>query len=190
MDHHRTSWTLLIIALVLILAGSLLGSWVNTGAGAATVQDIKIYGTNGYVISAYLYTPKSASAQKPADRIQAIDVRQRDGGESELLSAPAQVFHLHRGDRAAGRHVRALHPARVARHAPRRLRMADVHDRRPVRRRELGLLGLRLRAAGQLGRGAAVLGLETEARLRRGSSPSGLHWIGQFSSLGAIWLVV
>lgn len=69
MNKNRTYWTLLIIALVLMLGGSLLGSWINTGAGAATVQDVKINGTNGYVISAYLYTPSSATAQKPAPGI-------------------------------------------------------------------------------------------------------------------------
>ncbi|HVM71024.1 MAG TPA: alpha/beta fold hydrolase [Anaerolineales bacterium] len=72
MNKNRTYWTLLTIALVLMLGGSLLGSWINTGAGAATVTDIKIHGTNGYVISAYLYTPKTASAQKPAPAILAF----------------------------------------------------------------------------------------------------------------------
>lgn len=72
MNKNKTYWTLLIVALVLMLGGSLLGSWVNTGAGAATVTDIKIQGTNGYVISAYLYTPKTATAQKPAPGILAF----------------------------------------------------------------------------------------------------------------------
>jgi uncharacterized protein len=71
--HNRKYWTLLIVALVLMLGGSLLGSWINTGAGAATVQDIKIYGENGEVISAYLYTPKSATADNPAPGILAIE---------------------------------------------------------------------------------------------------------------------
>jgi hypothetical protein len=52
-----------------MLGGSFLASWINTGAGAARVQDIKIFGTNGYVISAYLYTPLSASLNSPAPGI-------------------------------------------------------------------------------------------------------------------------
>lgn len=67
--QNRKYWRLLIISVVLMLGGSILASWVNTGAGAATVTDIKIQGTNGYVISAYLYTPKGVSAQKPAPGI-------------------------------------------------------------------------------------------------------------------------
>ncbi len=72
MEKNRTYLTLLIIALVLMLGGSLLGSWINTGAGAGTVTDVKIFAPNGYVISAYLYTPTSASASKPAPAILAV----------------------------------------------------------------------------------------------------------------------
>ena len=71
-NNSKKQWKLLIVALVLMLGGSLLGSWINKGAGTATVQDIKIFGTNGYIISAYLYTPKSASAQNPAPGILAF----------------------------------------------------------------------------------------------------------------------
>lgn len=69
MKNNRTSWTLLIIALVMMLGGSLLGSFVNTGAGTATVKEVNIRGADGYIISAYLYTPKTASADKPAPGI-------------------------------------------------------------------------------------------------------------------------
>lgn len=69
MKNNRTSWTLLIIALVMMLGGSLLGSFINTGAGAATVTEVSIHGADGYIISAYLYTPKGASADKPAPGI-------------------------------------------------------------------------------------------------------------------------
>jgi len=67
--QNRKFWQLLTISVVLMLGGSILASWLNTGAGTATVTDIKIQGTNGYVISAYLYTPKGVSAQKPAPGI-------------------------------------------------------------------------------------------------------------------------
>ncbi|EKD88549.1 MAG: hypothetical protein ACD_34C00471G0001 [uncultured bacterium] len=69
MKNNRTSWTILIIALVMMLGGSLLGSYINTGAGAATVKEVSIHGSDGYIISAYLYTPKSASMDKPAPGI-------------------------------------------------------------------------------------------------------------------------
>jgi hypothetical protein len=45
---------LLVIAIVLMLAGSLLASWLNSAAGTAAVKDLKIFGTNGYITSAYL----------------------------------------------------------------------------------------------------------------------------------------
>jgi uncharacterized protein len=64
--NSRGYWKLLLLALVLIVAGSLLGSWINTGAGAAIVTDVKIVTTDGVIISAYLYQPASATAQKPA----------------------------------------------------------------------------------------------------------------------------
>lgn len=69
MKNNRKSWTILIIALVMMLGGSLLGSYINTGAGAATVKEVSIHGSDGHIISAYLYTPKSASMDKPAPGI-------------------------------------------------------------------------------------------------------------------------
>ena len=63
---------LLVISLVLMLGGSILASWLNSAAGAASVKDVKIFGTNGYVISAYLYTPRTATPQSPAPGILAI----------------------------------------------------------------------------------------------------------------------
>ena len=72
MKKNQKAWNIFIIALVLMLGGSLLGSWINTGAGAATVTELKINETNGYVLSAYLYTPKTASAENPAPGILAI----------------------------------------------------------------------------------------------------------------------
>jgi hypothetical protein len=69
MNKTRTYWILLIVALVLMIGGSALAAWINTGAGAATIQDVTIFGTNGYTISAYLYTPRTATAQQPAPAI-------------------------------------------------------------------------------------------------------------------------
>ncbi|MBI4789806.1 MAG: alpha/beta hydrolase [Chloroflexi bacterium] len=70
--NSRKYWILLIVALVLMIGGSLLASYINSGAGTATVKEIKIPGTNGYVISAYLYTPIGVTAQKPAPAILAF----------------------------------------------------------------------------------------------------------------------
>jgi hypothetical protein len=60
---------LLVISLVMMLGGSILASWLNSAAGSASARDIKIFGTNGYVISAYLYTPAGTTPQKPAPGI-------------------------------------------------------------------------------------------------------------------------
>ena len=57
---------LLVLSLALMLVGSLLASWLNSAAGTASVKDIKIFGTNGYLTSAYLYTPSGVTPQKPA----------------------------------------------------------------------------------------------------------------------------
>src|SRR5579859_562355 len=57
---------LLVLSIALMLVGSLLASWLNSAAGTASVKDIKIFGTNGYVTSAYLYTPAGVTPQKPA----------------------------------------------------------------------------------------------------------------------------
>ena len=71
-SSNRKHWVLLIIALVLMIFGSLLGSWVMKGAGAATLKEIKFRGHNGNVISAYLWTPNSATAQTPAPGVLAV----------------------------------------------------------------------------------------------------------------------
>ena len=60
---------LLLVSLVLMLAGSWLASWLNAGAGTASIKDIKIFGTNGYIISSYLYTPNGVTPQKPAPAV-------------------------------------------------------------------------------------------------------------------------
>ena len=68
-SFKRRHWILIAVALVLMIGGSWLARWINTGAGAARVQDVKILAADGYVISAYLYTPTSASASAPAPGI-------------------------------------------------------------------------------------------------------------------------
>lgn len=61
----------LIIALVLMLGGSLLAGWIQTGAGAAEIKDVRIYGSyNGYY-SSYLFIPKGVTAENPAPAVLA-----------------------------------------------------------------------------------------------------------------------
>jgi uncharacterized protein len=69
---NRKYWVLLTVALVLMICGSLLSSWIITGAGAATLKDVKFRGAHGNVISAYLWTPTSATSAKPAPGILAV----------------------------------------------------------------------------------------------------------------------
>src|SRR5450759_339348 len=57
------------IAVLLMLLGSVLATWVNTGAGAASVPEVTIFGSNGYQISAYLYAPKTAGPTTPAPAV-------------------------------------------------------------------------------------------------------------------------
>ncbi|MGE4454626.1 MAG: alpha/beta hydrolase [Sphaerochaeta sp.] len=65
MNHKRT-WAILYIAIVLMVGGSLLGSWVNSGMGKATVEEVAIWQEPGFKVSAYLYTPKNIEGKAPA----------------------------------------------------------------------------------------------------------------------------
>ena len=67
-----TSWTLMTVALVLIIGGSLLGSWIQTGAGAATVKEVKFYGSYNGLYDAYLFTPNGVVTGKTAPGVLLI----------------------------------------------------------------------------------------------------------------------
>jgi pimeloyl-ACP methyl ester carboxylesterase len=54
------------VAAALMIGCGLFSSWINSGAGAATVVERDILDPPGYRISAYLYTPKGATPQKTA----------------------------------------------------------------------------------------------------------------------------
>src|SRR5690242_17570529 len=73
VDYRQPARTglsrLLVASIVLMVAGSLLASWLSSAAGTASVKDSKIFGSNGYVISAYLYTPGGVTPQKPAPAV-------------------------------------------------------------------------------------------------------------------------
>jgi hypothetical protein len=71
----RRSWfsdrarVVLAVSVAMMLLGSVLAAAVNSSSGATTVSEVTIFGTGGYQISAYVYTPKTASAQNPAPGI-------------------------------------------------------------------------------------------------------------------------
>lgn len=66
------SSVLLICSLALVLIGSSLANYVNTGGGRVEISDLRFATSNGGVMSALLYKPKSASAQSPAPGVLAI----------------------------------------------------------------------------------------------------------------------
>lgn len=68
-EKNRKYWTLLSIGLILVLVGSVLASWIQTGAGTVTVKEVKIYGAYDGLYSAYLYTPKGVITGNPAPGI-------------------------------------------------------------------------------------------------------------------------
>jgi pimeloyl-ACP methyl ester carboxylesterase len=55
-----------------MIAGSAFTSWINTGKGSVTVAEKNILNPPGYRISAYLYTPKTASPGKPSPGILVV----------------------------------------------------------------------------------------------------------------------
>lgn len=68
-SNSRKHWILLIVSLLLVLIGSSLGGWINTGAGEAVVKDVKYVGTNGFAWFARLYIPKGVTNENPAPAI-------------------------------------------------------------------------------------------------------------------------
>ena len=68
-SNTKKLWTLLIISLVLVIAGSALGGWIHTGAGKAVIKDIKYAGTNGFVWAARLYIPNGVTNENPAPAV-------------------------------------------------------------------------------------------------------------------------
>ncbi len=63
---------MLIIALALILIGSLLAWAVQTNGGQVEVKDIRFMGANGQKMSALLYVPKGVTNENPVPGIVAI----------------------------------------------------------------------------------------------------------------------
>ena len=76
----KSAKVLLIVALVLVLAGNLLASAVQTDWGKVTIKDVRFMGSNGIEMSALLYIPEGvvttdstgATIVKPAPAILAV----------------------------------------------------------------------------------------------------------------------
>jgi pimeloyl-ACP methyl ester carboxylesterase len=68
----RTSIILLVVALCLILVGDVMAFAIQTDCGKVKVSDIRFIGDSGTKMSALLYVPKTATAQKPAPGILCV----------------------------------------------------------------------------------------------------------------------
>ncbi len=67
----KGSWRPLAIGVALILVGSLLAGWIQTGAGAAQIREVRFYGSyNGYY-SGYLWVPNGVTSENPAPAVLA-----------------------------------------------------------------------------------------------------------------------
>jgi pimeloyl-ACP methyl ester carboxylesterase len=67
----QSKWHLAVIGVVLIVIGGLIAHLTQT-AGGIKIQDIRFKGAKGNTMSALLYTPPNATAQKPAPGILAV----------------------------------------------------------------------------------------------------------------------
>jgi hypothetical protein len=71
----RRSWfsdrsrILVLVALAMMILGSLLARFVNTDGGATSVSEVTIFGSSGHQISAYVYTPSEASPGRPVPAV-------------------------------------------------------------------------------------------------------------------------
>jgi len=70
--NSRRLWLILLIALLLVLIGSALASYVQTAGGTVEIKDVRFIGTNGTQMSALLYIPAGVTAETPAPGILAI----------------------------------------------------------------------------------------------------------------------
>lgn len=68
---NKKSRVLLIVSLLIMLGSSLLASWIQTGAGAATVREVKFYGSYDGLYSAHLFIPKGVTTGRPAPGVLA-----------------------------------------------------------------------------------------------------------------------
>ena len=67
----RSSWRLAAIGIVLIVLGGLI-AWLTQTDGGIQIKDVRFQGAKGNTMSALLYIPPNATAQKPAPGILAV----------------------------------------------------------------------------------------------------------------------
>lgn len=67
----QSKWRLAAIGVILIVIGGLLAHFTQT-SGGITIKDIRFTGAKGNTMSALLYVPPNATAQKPAPGILAV----------------------------------------------------------------------------------------------------------------------
>lgn len=68
----KKSSIVLLVALLLVLVGSILGYLVQTDFGKVEVRDIRFNGRDGKVISALLYVPQNATNETPAPAVMTM----------------------------------------------------------------------------------------------------------------------
>lgn len=72
MKQSQRLWLVVLFALLLVVGGSLIASWVQTNGNTVTIKDVRFVGANGTVMSALLYVPQNATAKTPAPGVVAI----------------------------------------------------------------------------------------------------------------------
>jgi dienelactone hydrolase len=70
--HLKKNIGLLLVACVLVLGGGYLANRIQTAGGDIAIKDLRFVGSNGRVISALLYVPRTATKTTPAPGILAV----------------------------------------------------------------------------------------------------------------------
>ncbi len=70
--HWKRLPKVLILGLILIFGGSWLATWIQTGAGAATVKEVTYLGADNGLNTAYIYIPTGVTAKNPAPGILVV----------------------------------------------------------------------------------------------------------------------
>jgi hypothetical protein len=61
-----------VVSLIIIVVGSLLAAWIQTGGGAAQVKEVTYLGTDNGLNDAYLWIPSGVTPKDPAPAILAV----------------------------------------------------------------------------------------------------------------------